>query len=114
MYAIARDRGRQYRMCEGDLVRVDLMGKPVGSEVVFDDLLLVSTEDGIKAGRPGVEGASVVAEVVAEEKGPKLKIMKQRRVNHSKTRMGHRQHYTVVRVKEIRARPAQGEDASSD
>ena len=106
MYAIVRDRGRQYKMQEGEIVRVDLMDRPPGSEVVFDDVLLVSTRDGVKAGRPKAEGVSVVAEVVGEEKGPKLKLLKQRRVNRSKTRKGHREHYTVVRVKEIRTAPA--------
>lgn len=103
MYAIVRDRGRQYKVREGDVVRLDLMKEPPGSEVVFDDVLLVSTADGVKAGGPRVEGASVVAEVLAEDKGPKLKLFKTRRVNRSRTRAGHRQHYTLVRVKEIRA-----------
>ena len=107
MYAIVRDRGRQYKMREGDVVRVDLTDKPPGSEMVFDDVLLVSAEE-MKAGRPAVEGASVVAEVLGEEKGPKLKLLKQRRVNRSKTRRGHRQRYTLVRVKEIRAPSERG------
>ena len=106
MYAIVRDRGRQYKMQEGDVVRVDLMEGTPGSEVVFDDVLLLSTPDGVKTGAPKVKGASVVAEVVAEDKGPKLKVLKLRRVNRSKTRRGHRQHYTLVRVKEIRAASA--------
>ncbi len=101
MYAIVRDRGRQYKMREGDVVRVDLMEGSPGSEVVFGEVLLVSTPDGVKAGAPKVEGASVVAEVVAEDKGPKLKILKLRRVNRSKTRRGHRQHYTRLRFDEI-------------
>ena len=103
MYAIVRDRGRQYKMREGDVVRVDLINEPPGSEVVFDDILLVSTPDGVEAGTPKVEGASVVATVLAEDKGPKLKLLKTRRVNRSRTRSGHRQHYTLVKVKEIRS-----------
>jgi len=99
-YAIFEDRGKQYRAEEGALIRVDLQDAEPGSKIVFDKVLLVGGE-GTKVGTPAVEGASVVAVVEAEDKGPKLHGVKRRGHSRSRTRWGHRQKYTVVRVAKI-------------
>ena len=99
-YAIFEDGGKQYRAEEGALVRVDRRDADPGAEITFDKVLLVGGED-TKVGTPAVSGASVVAVVEAEEKGPKVYGLKRRYHGRSKTRWGHRQKYTLVRVAKI-------------
>ncbi len=101
LYAIFEDRGKQYRAEEGRFVQVDLKQVDPGAEVVFDRVLLVGGGEGALVGRPTVGGAAVVAVVEGEQKGKKVRGLKRRRHSRSKTRWGHRQKYTLVRVKEI-------------
>ena len=100
-YAIIDDGGKQYTVREGDLVRVELREVDVGAEIRFERVLLIGSSgdsEGTKVGKPTVEGASVLATVEAEEKGKKLHGLRRRHHSRSKTRWGHRQKYTVVRV----------------
>lgn len=105
MYAIIEDSGQQFRVSEGDVLNVDLreLADTEGvKSVQFDRVLLVSGDGGTKVGTPLVAGASVAAEVVAEEvKGPKLEIVRFRRRKHSRRRTGHRQRYVRVRITKI-------------
>ena len=106
-YALVDDGGKQYTVREGDLVRVERRDVPVGSEIRFEKVLLIGcsqvggSPEGTRVGRPTVEGASVLALVEAEEKGDKLHGLRRRHHSRSKTRWGHRQKYTVVRVTKI-------------
>jgi large subunit ribosomal protein L21 len=100
-YAIIDDGGKQYTVKEGALVRVELRDAAVGSEITFDRVLLVGSPEGTRVGKPTVDGASVLATVEAEEKGEKLHGLRRRRHSRSKTRWGHRQRYTLVRVARI-------------
>ena len=97
-YAIIDDGGKQYTVRKGDLVRVELKEAAVGSELRFERVLLIGSPEGTKVGKPTVEGASVVALVEAEEKGKKVHGLRRRTHDRSRTRWGHRQKYTVVRV----------------
>ncbi len=99
-YAIFEDGGKQYRAEEGALVRVDLRDADPGSEITFDKVLLVGG-DGTKVGTPAVAGASVVTVVVSEAKGLKVYGVKRRHHSRSRTRWGHRQKYTLIRVSKI-------------
>lgn len=99
-YAIFEDGGKQYRAEEGALVRIDLKDAEPGAEITFDKVLLVGGE-GTKVGTPAVDGASVVVIVESEEKGPKVYGLRRRNRDRSKTRWGHRQKYTLVRVSKI-------------
>ena len=99
-YAIFEDGGKQYRAEEGALIRVDLKEADPGSEITFEKILLLGG-DGTKVGAPTVDGASVVAVVESEEKGPKVHGLKRRHHSRSRTRWGHRQKYTLVRVSKI-------------
>jgi large subunit ribosomal protein L21 len=101
MYAVIADRGKQYLVREGERVRLDLMDTPVGSKVVFDRVLLVAGESGIKTGQPLVGGARVEAVVLGETKGPKLIVFHKRRRKFMRRKNGHRQHFTDVRVERI-------------
>jgi large subunit ribosomal protein L21 len=103
MYAIIEDSGQQFRVEEGQTILVDLRAAPPGSTVAFDRVLLVGGEQGVRVGRPLVEGAKVTAEVLGRAKGPKVEIVQVRRRKSSRRHIGHRQAYLTVRVTKIEA-----------
>lgn len=105
MYAIVNDRSRSLTLKQGEDIWVDVLpGASEGSEHIFDEVQLLKTEDGkVVVGRPTVEGASVVAEVLGEVKDKKIHVLRFRRRKNSRSRTGHRQSYTHIRVKEIRS-----------
>jgi len=97
MYAVIRTGGKQERVAEGQRVRVELLGKPVGSEVTFEPVLLV--DDGTVLATPGeLAGATVTAQVVGEEKGPKINAMTYKSKSNQRRRWGHRQRYATVKI----------------
>lgn len=103
MYAVIEDSGQQFRVQEGDVLQVDLRDLAEDqTEVEFDRVLLVRTDDGVNVGTPVVAGAKVTAEIVdSEAKGPKLFVSQFRRRKDSRRRVGHRQKYIQVRVTKI-------------
>ena len=103
MYAIIKDGSRQIKAEVDRRLRVDFRGNlQQGDSIEFTEVLTISKENEVKIGKPTVEGAKVVAEVVEPEfKGPKLIIAKFRRRKNSKRKTGHRQVYTLVKIKEI-------------
>jgi large subunit ribosomal protein L21 len=102
MYAIIRDSGQQLKVEEGQELNVDYRDVPKGEELAFSEVLAVSGDEGLKLGRPLIEGASVKAEVLGVARGPKLVVQKYRRRTHnSRTKTGHRQIYTRIRVNKI-------------
>ena len=103
MYAIIEDSGAQFRVEQGQLLDIDLRNAAPGTSVTFDRVLLVADEQGVRVGKPVVEGAKVTAEVIGEKRGPKLEIFKLRRRKSSRRHTGHRQSYLRVRVTAIEA-----------
>jgi large subunit ribosomal protein L21 len=105
VYAVIEDSGQQFRVSEGDVLNVDPRElAPDAKDIEFDRVLLVSDEGDVKVGTPLVDGAKVVAEVLdAEVKGPKVYTMKFRRRKDSRRRVGHRQKYLKVRIRDIQA-----------
>src|SRR4051812_9137954 len=101
MYAVIRDGGRQFTVREGDRILVDRKNLQADAEVTFDQVLLVGDEKGAKIGKPTVAGAAVVGKVLGEKKGEKLVVFKMRRRKDSKSKKGHRQLYTAVKVQKI-------------
>ena len=102
MYAIVADSGQQFRVEEGQELRIDYRdGASKGDELVFDRVLMVSGEDGVKIGKPVVDGASVTAEVVGVERGDMVTVQKFRRRKNSRRKTGHRQIYTTVLISAI-------------
>ena len=102
MYAVIEDSGSQFRVSEGDVLNVDLRELAEGAkEVEFARVLLVGGEQ-VKVGTPYVQGAKVLAEVVdPNAKGPKIFVFHMRRRKNVRRRIGHRQKYIQVRVKQI-------------
>lgn len=103
MYAIFKDGSRQHKVQVGTRLMIDYRGEDAaaGTTLEFEQVLALSGDDGVKIGRPTVEGAKVVAEILGEKKGPKLVVAKFRRRKNSKRKTGHRQRYTLVQISEI-------------
>ncbi|MFC1706374.1 50S ribosomal protein L21 [Planctomycetota bacterium] len=104
MYAVLKDGGRQLTVREGDQILIDRRRDLAeGEEIRFDRVLLIGGEEGTRIGTPTVSGAAVVGTVVGEQKGDKLVVFKKRRRKDSKSKTGHRQKYTAVRIQRIEA-----------
>ena len=103
MFAVIEDGSRQHRVQEGDLLSVDFRDDAeVGATLNFERVLLANGGGASVIGTPVIDGASVAAEVVAdEEKGPKLEVQKIRRRKNSRRHTGHRQKYTRVKITSI-------------
>lgn len=101
MYAVIKTGGKQYRVSEGDVLRVEKLDVD-GESVVFDQVLLISGEQGTDVGAPLVDGASVEAKVLSQGRGRKVEIIKFRRRKHYMRRAGHRQSFTEVKIIGIR------------
>ncbi|EEB36441.1 50S ribosomal protein L21 [Anaerococcus hydrogenalis] len=101
MYAIIKTGGKQYKVSEGDLVRVEKLNAEVGESVSFEDVLLVKSDSDLKVGTPTVENAKVEATVKDQAKDKKIVVFKYRPKKASKTKKGHRQPYTLVEINNI-------------
>lgn len=103
MYAIIQTGGKQYRVAEGEILRVEILEAEPKAKVTFDQVLLVEKDGDLKVGKPTVKGASVEAEVVSNDRAKKVIIFKKRRTTTYQRTQGHRQGYTEVRIKAIKA-----------
>ncbi|MEY6430875.1 50S ribosomal protein L21 [Thioalkalicoccus limnaeus] len=103
MYAVIQTGGKQYRVAEGDRLRVEKLGAEAGDSVEFDQILMVADGEDVKVGRPYVDGARVMATVATHGRGKKVKIIKFRRRKHYMRRQGHRQWFTELRITGINA-----------
>lgn len=103
MYAVFQSGGKQHRVSEGQVVRLEKLELATGATVEFDSVLMVVNGEDVKIGAPVVVGAKVVAEVVAQGRGEKVKIVKFRRRKHSRKQQGHRQWFTEVKITGIQA-----------
>ena len=101
MYAVIETGGKQYRVNEGDVVRVELLPDDVGSEVAIDTVNLVATEDAVHVGTPTVEGAVVHAKVVEVGRGKKVIAFKKKRRKGYRRKIGHRQSFTALKIDKI-------------
>ena len=98
MYAVIKTGGKQYRVEEGDVIKLETVPGEVGSEISFTEVLMLAEGDQFTVGIPRVEKAVVKAEVLAHGRHKKIKIIKFRRRKHHMKRMGHRQNYTQVKI----------------
>lgn len=101
MYAVIKTGGKQYRVKEGDILKLELLPDEVGNEVSFSEVLMLADGDKITCGKPLVEKAVVKAEVLAHGRHKKVKIIKFRRRKHHMKQMGHRQYFTQVKITAI-------------
>ncbi len=101
MYAVIKTGGKQYVVKKGDELKIEKLPVDQGSEIEFEEVLLVANGDNITVGAPQVEGAKVKAEVLEQGKGKKIIIIKFKRRKHHDKKQGHRQLYTKVKITDI-------------
>ncbi len=103
MYAIFTTGGKQYRVAEGDVIRIEKLDAEEGASVDFDNVLMIGGGDDVQVGAPYIEGGKITALVRAQERAKKVDIIKFRRRKHYQKRTGHRQYVTQVEIKKISA-----------
>ena len=103
MYAVIATGGKQYKVTQGETLRVEKLDGEEGSTVKLDNVLMVADGDKVEVGTPTLAKASVTAKITAHGRGDKVEIIKFRRRKHSRRQMGHRQSYTEIEVTEIKA-----------
>jgi large subunit ribosomal protein L21 len=103
MYAVIASGGKQYRVSEGQVLKLETLPGEVGGRVEFDHVMLIADGADINVGAPYIEGAMVAGEVVEHGRADKIRIIKFRRRKHHMKHMGHRQNYTAVKITEIGA-----------
>jgi len=102
-YAVIQTGGKQYRVAEGDVIEVEKLDVAEGAEAKFDEVLLVSGAAGLSVGTPLVSGASVSAEVVAQDKADKVIAFKYKRRKGYHRTVGHRRQITRLKITSIAA-----------
>lgn len=103
MYAVIKSGGKQYRISQGDTLRVEKLAAEAGSSVDIDSVLMVADGDQVTVGTPYVEGGKVTATVKGHGRSDKILIVKFRRRKHYRRQMGHRQDYTELQITGISA-----------
>ena len=103
MFAVFQSGGKQHRVREGDVVKLELLTAEPGEEVVFDKVLLVANGDDVNVGAPYVESGKVTGEVVRSDRAKKVKVIKFKRRKDFLRRQGHRQWFTEVKITGISA-----------
>ena len=103
MFAVFQSGGKQHRVSEGDVVKVELLEGEPGAEVTFDRVLMVADGDNVNVGAPYVNDGKVTAEVVRVDRGKKVRIIKFKRRKDYLKRQGHRQWFTEVKITGISA-----------
>ena len=98
MYAVIRTGGKQYRVAEGDTVKIEKLDGDKGGQLTFEDVLLVGTEGETHVGTPTLSGASVAATILEQGRDRKVLVFKFRRRKNYIRKQGHRQHFTRVRI----------------
>lgn len=103
MYAVILTGGKQYKVIEGETLRIEKLDQEPGDTFEFDKVLLIQSDSGINVGKPYIEGGKVSATVKANGRHKKVNILKFKRRKYYMKRMGHRQDYTEVQITDISA-----------
>ena len=103
MYAVIESGGKQHRVVEGEILKLEKLEAATGEKVSFDKVLMVGEGESVKIGAPYVEGSTVTAEVVSQGRAKKVTILKFRRRKHHLKHQGHRQRFTEVKITGISA-----------
>lgn len=103
MYAVIVSGGKQHRVTEGEVLKLELLDVEPGKTIDFDKVLMVTDGEDVKVGMPYVKGGKVSAEVVTHGRADKIRIIKFRRRKHHRKQMGHRQWFTEVKITGISA-----------
>lgn len=101
MFAVIKTGGKQYRVQENTILRIEKLEAEAGSKVSFDEVLLLSEKGKVTLGKPVVSGAKVEATVLEQMRDRKVIIFKKKRRQNYRRKKGHRQHLTVVQIQKI-------------
>ncbi|HHV17494.1 MAG TPA: 50S ribosomal protein L21 [Thermoanaerobacterales bacterium] len=101
MYAIIETGGKQYCVSEGDVLRVEKLPADVGEMIELDKVLALSKDDGLKVGKPWLEGSKVKAKVLQHGKGDKIIVFKYKPKKNYRRKQGHRQPFTEIQIEKI-------------
>jgi len=103
MYAVIETGGKQYRVSVGDTIDVERLDASIDDVIALDRVLMVGDGEDVQVGRPTVQDAEVKATVVAQDRAKKVIVFKYRPKQRFRRKVGHRQHYTRLRIDEINA-----------
>ncbi len=103
MYAVIKTGGKQYKVFEGETLKIEKLEVEPGKKVTFNEVLMIADGKNIQVGSPLVDKASVEAKVIAQGKGKKVNILKFKRRKHSMKQQGHRQLFTEIKIGKIKA-----------
>ena len=103
MYAVIKTGGKQYKVSEGETLKIEKLEVDPGKKVTFKEVLMVADGDNVQLGAPLIEKASVEAKVISQGKGKKVNILKFRRRKNSMKQQGHRQLFTEIQIGKIKA-----------
>ncbi len=101
MYAVVKSGGKQYKVQEGETLRVEKLPGEVGAEITFDDVLLFSNGENVQVGTPRLDNVTVKGTVVEQGQARKIIVFKYKRRKRYRRKQGHRQQYTAVKVDSI-------------
>ena len=103
MFAVFASGGKQHRVVEGEVIRIERLAAEPGEEVVFDKVLMVADGDQVSVGTPFVDGGRVTAEVIGNDRRKKINVLKFKRRKDYMRRQGHRQWFTELKITGINA-----------
>jgi large subunit ribosomal protein L21 len=103
MYAVIESGGKQHRVEEGEILQLEKLEVATGEKVKFDKILMVGEGESVQIGTPYVKGSQVIAEVLKQGRGDKIRIIKFNRRKHFQKTQGHRQWFTEVKITGIKA-----------
>jgi len=101
MYAVVESGGKQYRVVEGETLRVEKLPGEVGQEIAFDNVLLFSDGENLKIGQPVLSDVAVSGHIVEQGKAAKIIVFKYKRRKRFRRKQGHRQQYTAIKIDKI-------------
>ena len=103
MYAVVSTGGKQYKVQQGETLRIEKIPGEVGSKVTFDRVLMVADGENVRVGQPVLEKAAVQASIVEQDKAKKILVFKYKRRKRYRRKNGHRQPFTAIRIEGIEA-----------
>ncbi len=103
MYAVIKTGGKQYRVTEGDTLRVEKLLGEKGTSIELNDVLAIGEGENMRVGTPVIEGAKVIAQIIGQGKAKKVLIFKKKRRKGYAKKQGHRQSFTSLKIQEIKA-----------
>ncbi|MDD3364452.1 MAG: 50S ribosomal protein L21 [Syntrophomonas sp.] len=101
MYAVIQTGGKQYKVAEGEILKVEKLAGEAGDKLTLDQVLMVKDENGIKIGAPLVKDARITVEVIEQGRAKKIVVYKYKKRKNYRRKQGHRQSYTKIKIEKI-------------